>query len=67
MGGRGADTSPVHKLLGNFSATLGFFSNFQLVEQLSVHRHRASVHQFLYLNSHSHAPIASGTRKKFII
>ena len=30
--------SPVHKLLGNFPATLGFLSNFQLVEQLSVHR-----------------------------
>ena len=30
--------SPVHKLLGNFSATLGSFGNFQLAEQLSVHR-----------------------------
>ena len=31
-------SSPVHKLLGSFSATLGFFDNFQLVEQLSMHR-----------------------------
>ena len=30
--------SPVHKLLGNFSVSLRLFSNFQLVEQLSVHR-----------------------------
>ena len=38
--------SPVHKLLGNFSATLGFFGNFQLVEQLSMHR---ATSQFLCL------------------
>ena len=31
---RSTATSPVHKLLGNVSATLGFFGNFQLVEQL---------------------------------
>ena len=30
--------SPVRKLLGNFSSTLDFFGNFQLVEQLSIHR-----------------------------
>ena len=47
--------SPVHKLLGNFSATLGSFSNFQLVEQLSVHRATFS---------HSYAPAASETIKK---
>ena len=43
----------VHKLLSNFSATLGFFANFQLVEQLSVNR--ATV-EFLCLDSHSHDP-----------
>ena len=32
------EISPVHKLLGNFLATLDFFGNFQLVEQLSMHR-----------------------------
>ena len=30
-------TTSVYKLLGNFSATLSFFGNFQLVEQFSVH------------------------------
>ena len=53
--------SPVHKLLGNFSATLGFFGNFQLVEQLSVHR---ATSRFLCLYSHSHAPATSETIKK---
>ena len=31
---RGVGASPVHKLLGNFSATLGFSSNFQYIGQL---------------------------------
>ena len=30
-------SSPVHKLHGNVSTTLGFFGNFQLAEQLSMH------------------------------
>ena len=34
MGVRGTS---VHKLFGNFSATLGFFGNFRFVEQLSMH------------------------------
>ena len=54
-------TSHVHKLFGNFSATLGFFGNFQLVEQLSMHR---ATSKFLYLHSHSHAPATSETIKK---
>ena len=54
-------TSPVHKLLGNFSATFGFFGNFQLVEQLSVRR---ATSEFLCLNSHSHTPAPSETIKK---
>ena len=48
--------SSVRKLLGNFSATFGFFSNFQLVEQLSLNR---VAFKFLYLDSHSHAPATS--------
>ena len=52
--------SPVHKLLGNFSATLGFSSNFQHVKQLSVHR---ATFKFLYLDSHSHASATSLTIK----
>ena len=44
---------PVHKLLGNFSATLDFFGNFQLVEELSVHW---ATSKFLHLYGHSHAP-----------
>ena len=55
-------SSPVHKLLCNFSTTLGFFSNFPLVEQLSVHR---ATFQFLCLDRHnSHAPATSETIKK---
>ena len=53
--------SPVHKLLGNFSAALGFISNFQLVEQLSIHR---ATFKFLFLDSHSHAPATSEATKK---
>ena len=30
----GVTISPVHKFLGNFSATLGFFSNFQYIGHL---------------------------------
>ena len=37
------------------------FGNFQLVEQLSVHR---ATFKFLCLHSHSNAPAASGTIKK---
>ena len=54
-------TSPVHKLLGNFSVTLGFFGNFQLVEQLSVHR---ATFECLSFYCHSHAPATSETIKK---
>ena len=50
--------SPVHKLLDSFSATLGFSGNFQLIEQLSVHR---TTFTFLCLDSHSHV---SGTSEK---
>ena len=53
--------SPIHKLLGNFSATLDFFRNFQLVEQLSMHR---ATSKFLCFYSHSHAPAMSETIKK---
>ena len=53
--------SPVHKLLGNFSGTLGFLSNFQVVEQLSVYRDTV---KFLCLDSHSHAHATSETTKK---
>ena len=60
----GADASTVHKLLRSFSATLGFLSNFRLVEQLSVH---LGTFKFLCLNSHSHAPITSEKIKKYII
>ena len=56
-----ASSSPVHKLLGNFSATLGFFGNFNLVEQLSVHR---ATFKFLCLDSHSHACATSETINK---
>ena len=34
---KSASRSPVHKLFVNFSATLGFSSNFELVEQLLMH------------------------------
>ena len=44
-----------------FSATLGFIGNFQLVEQLSMHR---ATSRFLCLYSHSHAPATSETIKK---
>ena len=50
--------SPVHKLLGNFLATLGFFSYFQVVEQLSMHR---GTSKSLCLYSHSHTPATSET------
>ena len=53
--------SPVHKLLGNFSATLCFFSHFQFAGQLSVHR---AASKFLYLDSHSHAPATSEILKE---
>ena len=53
--------SPVHKLLGNFSATSGFSRNFHLVEQLPVHR---ASFKFLCLDSHSHAPATSQALKK---
>ena len=53
--------SPVHKLLDNFSPTLGFFGNFQLVEQLSMHRPTS---KFLCLYSHRHVPATSETIKK---
>ena len=43
------------------SAALGFYSNFQLVEQLSVHWETS---KFLCLNNHSHAPATSYTIKK---
>ena len=56
-----ASSSHVDKLLGNFSPTLSFFSNFNLVEQLSVHR---AASKFLYLDSHSHAPATSETINK---
>ena len=55
---KGLGSSPVHKLLANFSATLGFFGNFQVVEQLSVHR---AASKFLCLVGHSHAPATSET------
>ena len=42
------------QLLGKFR----LFSNFQLVEELSVHR---ATFQFLCLDSHSHAPATSET------
>ena len=54
-------SSPVHKLLGNFSATFGFFGNFQLVEQLSMLR---TTSKFLCLYSLSSAPATSETIKK---
>ena len=57
----GLAASPVHKLLGNFSAASGFSGNFQLVEQLSVQR---ATSKLLCLYSHSHAPSASETIKK---
>ena len=50
--------SPVHKLLGNFSATCGFFGNFQLAEQLSIHR---ATSKFLCLYSQRSAPATSET------
>ena len=43
------------------SATLGFFSSFQLVEQLSVNR---GTFTFLCLDSHSHAPATSEKLQK---
>ena len=52
----GAAASTVHKLLGNFSATLGFLSNFQFVEQLSV-----QAFKLLCLDIHSYAPATSET------
>ena len=52
--------SSVHKLLGNFSATLGFFSTFQLVVQLSVHRTTLN----FCVSIVSHASAASETIKK---
>ena len=55
------EASPVHKLLGNFSATSGFFGNFQFAEQLSLHRVTS---KFLCLYSHSHAPATSEAVKK---
>ena len=54
------NSSPVHKLLGNFSATLGLFGNFQLVEQLSVHWETSKL---LCLYSRRHAPATSETIK----
>ena len=56
-----AQLNPVHKLLGNFSASLGIFSNFGLVEQLLVHR---ATFKFLCLDSESHASATSETLKK---
>ena len=50
---RNVPTSPVNKLPGNFPVTLGFFSNFQLLERLSVHR---ATFSFLCLDSDSNAP-----------
>ena len=58
---QGPPISPIHKLLDNFSATLGFFGNFQLVEHLSMHR---ATSKFLCLYSHSHANATSETIKK---
>ena len=55
------ETGPVHKLLGFFLVTLGFFGNFQLVEQLSMHR---TTFEYLCLDSHSNAPRTSETVKK---
>ena len=55
-------SSPVHKFLFNFSATLGFFSNFQLAEQLSMYR---ATSKLLCLDSHSHTPAKSETIKKY--
>ena len=52
--------NPVHKLLGNCSATLGPFGDFQLVGQLSMHR---ATSKFLCLYSHSHAPATCETIK----
>ena len=43
------------------STTLGFFRNFQLVEQLSVRRETSKI---LCLYSHSHAPAASKKLKR---
>ena len=57
----GLGSSPVHKLLGNFLATSGFFRNFQLVEQLSVDW---ATLKFLCLDSHSHAHATSEPIKK---
>ena len=54
-------TSPVHKLLGNVLGTLGFLGNFQLVEQLSVHRAAST---YLCFISHSHALAISETITK---
>ena len=51
-----AGNSPAHRLLGNFSATLGFSSNCQLVKQRSVHR---ATCKLLCLDSHSHASATS--------
>ena len=51
-------------LSGKFSATLSFFSDFELLEQLSVHR---ATFKFMCLNSYSHAPITSEAIKKCII
>ena len=45
------------QLFGNFR----LFSNFQLVEQLSVHR---ATFKLVYLNSHSHTPATSETVRK---
>ena len=54
-------TSPIHKFLGNFSATLGLSSNFQPVEEFSVHR---ATFKFLCHDRRSHAPATSETIKK---
>ena len=53
--------SPVHKLLGNFLATLGFSSKFPLVEQLLVHW---ATFEFLFLDIQSHTSATSATIKK---
>ena len=58
---KGVDTSPIHKLLYNFSATLRLVGNFQLIEQLSVHR---ATFELLCLDSHSYAPATNETIKK---
>ena len=49
------------QLFGSFSATLAFFSNFRLVEELSVYR---ATFKFSCLNSHSHAPATSEKTRK---